>query len=122
MTGIEGVIDVVRGAPAHPVPVAQGPELDEETGQLRIRGPFTISRHPLNLAPLVPFWLTPHLTTRRLAFNLVGTAYLILGSFHEERRLGAVYGEEYSRYRASSVPFYLPGTRHPARPNGEVTG
>jgi protein-S-isoprenylcysteine O-methyltransferase Ste14 len=88
-------------------PAAQGPELGDN-GQLLARGPFTLVRHPLNLAPLVPFWLTPHMTSRRLAFNVMATLYLILGSMHEEVRLRAQYGELYEQYRRSGVPFYLP--------------
>lgn len=88
-------------------PAAQGPEVGGD-GELRVRGPFTIVRHPLNLAPLAPFWLTPHMTTRRLAFNVIATAYLILGSIHEESRLLAKYGEKYERYQRSGVPFYWP--------------
>lgn len=114
LSGLDNAAAVAAGLPPrHVVPAAQGPEADEE-GALRIRGPFTLVRHPLNLAPLAPFWLTPHLTTRRLAFNLVATAYLVLGSLHEERRLLRQYGERYARYRDSSVPFYLPAVRRHA--------
>jgi protein-S-isoprenylcysteine O-methyltransferase Ste14 len=90
-----------------PPPAAQGPELGED-GALHADGPFRLVRHPLNLAPLAPFWLTPHMTTRRLAFNVVATAYLVIGSLHEEKRLLRQYGEQYERYRRSGVPFYLP--------------
>ncbi|HYH09377.1 MAG TPA: NnrU family protein [Thermoanaerobaculia bacterium] len=93
-----------------PVPAAQGPEAGED-GALRIRGPFRIVRHPLNLAPLAPFWFTPHMTTRRLAFNIVATAYLVIGSVHEEQRLLRQYGEAYARYQREGVPFFLPSIR-----------
>jgi protein-S-isoprenylcysteine O-methyltransferase Ste14 len=88
-------------------PAAQGPERTVE-GMLAITGPFKVVRHPLNLAPLPPFWLTPHLTGRRLAFNIISTLYLIVGSVHEERRLTAKYGDEYRRYQRSGIPFYFP--------------
>jgi protein-S-isoprenylcysteine O-methyltransferase Ste14 len=91
-------------------PVAQGPELADD-GRLDIRGPFRWSRHPLNFAAMPLFWLTPHMTTRRLAFNVVGTAYLILGSLHEEARLRSAYGPAYERYLRSQVPFFWPGLR-----------
>ena len=116
LTGLDNAIALARGTHPHPVPIAQGPELDELGGHLRIEGPFRLARHPLNLAPLAPFWFTPHLTSRRLAFNLVATAYLVIGSCHEERRLARVYGEQYEAYRRSGVPFYSPRlTRRPAR-------
>jgi protein-S-isoprenylcysteine O-methyltransferase Ste14 len=107
LSGLDNVIAVAEGPPARPVPAAQGPEADE-SGALRIRGPFEIVRHPLNLAPLAPFWLTPHMTTRRLAFNLAATAYLVVGSIHEEKRLLRQYGEAYAAYQRGDVPFYLP--------------
>jgi methanethiol S-methyltransferase len=31
-------------------------------------------RHPLNFHAVPLFWLTPHLTTRRFAFNVAATA------------------------------------------------
>lgn len=93
-----------------PEPAAQGPEADD-AGELRVTGPFKLVRHPLNLAPLAPFWLAPHMTTRRLAFNIVATAYLIVGSVHEEARLRSRYGHAYARYQSSGVPFYFPRLR-----------
>lgn len=108
LSGLDNLAAVVRGSEPKPVPAAQGPEADE-TGALRARGPFVVVRHPLNLAPLAPFWLTPHLTTRRLAFNLVATAYFVLGSLHEEARLTRQYGDRYMAYQKGPVPFYLPG-------------
>ena len=91
-----------------PPTVAQGPERGED-GKLTTGGPFRWTRHPLNLSPLPVFWLTPHMTTRRLAFNIAATAYLVLGSLHEEIRLQAEYGKDYERYRRSGAAFYLPG-------------
>ena len=111
LSGLDNVMAVFAGTERKPVPAAQGPEADER-GALRIRGPFQLVRHPLNLAPLAPFWLTPHMTSRRLAFNIVATAYLVLGSFHEEQRLRRQYGEAYERYERGEVPFYLPAKSH----------
>jgi protein-S-isoprenylcysteine O-methyltransferase Ste14 len=107
LSGLDNVMAIVSGTPARPVPAAQGPEA-HESGALRIRGPFELVRHPLNLAPLAPFWLTPHMTSRRLAFNLAATAYLAVGSIHEEKRLLRQYGEAYAAYQRGGVPFYLP--------------
>lgn len=91
-------------------PVAQGPELADD-GRLTTDGPYRWSRHPLNFSGVPLFWLTPHITTRRLAFNVVSTAYLMLGSLHEEARLRAAYGDAYERYMKSQVPFFWPGLR-----------
>lgn len=107
LSGLDNLIALLAGREVAPAPAAQGPELDE-SGVLRVRGPFTLVRHPLNLAPLAPFWLTPHMTTRRLAFNVIATAYLVLGSLHEEQRLLRQYGEAYRQYQRGGVPFFLP--------------
>jgi hypothetical protein len=89
-----------------PEPAAQGPALAGD--QMRVRGPFRLTRHPLNVAPLPIMWFFPRMTTNLLAFNLVSTVYLVLGSVLEENRLLARYGQAYAEYRASGVPFYVP--------------
>ena len=88
-------------------PEAQGPA-GEVDGSLRVRGPFRLSRHPLNLVPVPIFWLAPTMTVKRAVFSAVATAYLVLGSWHEEARLRRAYGDSYHRYQRSGVPFYLP--------------
>lgn len=110
VTGLDNWRARRLGQPVPPGPAAQGPELDSD-GALAINGPFRWTRHPLNVAPLGLFWLTPDLTTKRLAFNIVSTAYLIAGSKHEEVRLSAAYPGLYAAYRESGVPFYLPSSR-----------
>ncbi len=110
LSGLDNATAVASHTQTREAPAAQGPETGED-GALRIRGPFTLVRHPLNLAPLAPFWLTPHMTTRRLAFNIAATAYLIAGSVHEEKRLLRQYGDAYADYQRGGVPFYLPRVR-----------
>jgi protein-S-isoprenylcysteine O-methyltransferase Ste14 len=107
ITGLSNLSAWWQGSPALPGPVAQGPEMKRDS-ELSIGGPFRWSRHPLNFSPFVIFWLTPHMTTRRLALNLVSSLYLILGSVHEEKRLRAVYGGAYEAYQRSGAPFYWP--------------
>jgi len=105
--GLESFLAWLGDGPVPPEPEAQGPALDAE-GLGRDAGPFAWSRHPLNLAPLAVFWLRPRMTTTLLAFNAAATAYLVVGSLHEETRLREAYGESYAAYRRSGVPFYLP--------------
>jgi methanethiol S-methyltransferase len=90
-----------------PEPEARGPALAPE-GNMGVAGPFCWSRHPLNFAPAPIFWLTPTMTLKRAMFNFVATAYLILGSWHEEVRLREAYGASYGRYQRSGIPFYFP--------------
>lgn len=107
LSGLDNVVAILAGLPVRQAPAAQGPEADER-GVLRASGPFTLVRHPLNVAPLAAFWLAPHMTTRRLAFNVVATAYLVIGSVHEEKRLLRAYGEAYQQYQDDGVPFFWP--------------
>ena len=89
-------------------PYAQGPEIGPD-GQLLIGAAFLWTRHPLNFLGIPIFWLTPHMTTRRLAFNLVSSVYFVLGSLHEEKRLKAGYGIRYRAYCNGPVSFFWPG-------------
>jgi protein-S-isoprenylcysteine O-methyltransferase Ste14 len=107
--GIRGLREWVRGEHTiPPPPEAQGPALCAE-GELRVAGPFRWSQHPLNFAPQVVMWCNPIMTTRLLAFNMVASLYLVLGSWHEAIRLRAAYGPVYEEYMESGVRFYLPG-------------
>jgi hypothetical protein len=105
MTGIAPALQLVRGAEPEPQNPAQGPQL---TGNLERRtgGAFRLSRHPNNLVPVLLWWANPKMTVRFLVFTLVATLYLVLGSFHEERRLEAQYGAAYDEYRRGK-PFFL---------------
>jgi hypothetical protein len=111
ITGLGRVADWWRGEAVEPEPEAQGPALDGEGGSNPI-GPFAFSRHPLNFVPVVIFWCWPRMNTNLLAFNLVATLYLVLGSLHEEARLREVYGARYDTYLKRGVSFYLPVPSH----------
>jgi methanethiol S-methyltransferase len=105
--GVRPLIALLRRAPnIAPEPEAQGPSFDGHN--MRVYGPFRWARHPLNLAPLPILWSNPRMTTNLLAFNLVSTAYLVIGSMHEEIRLFNRYGQPYRVYQRSGVNFYLP--------------
>ena len=108
VSGLASVAAWGAGDPRPDVaPEAQGPRIDA-AGHVPAPGPFAWTRHPLNVAPLPVLWLQPRMTTALLAFTAVATAYLVVGSWHEEARLAARHGEAYDAYRARGVPFYLP--------------
>ena len=118
--GLESLRDWLGDGPVSPAPDGQGPALDDE-GLRRAAGPFAWSRHPLNFTLLPLLWLWPRMTTNLLAFNLVVTGYVVLGSLYEEARLREAYGEEYADYQRSGVAFFIPRPdRSPLEPMGEV--
>ena len=108
--GITSVSAWLRNEPVPPEPEAQGPALADD-GTMRVTGPFAWSRHPLNLAPVPVFWLCPTMTAKLAAFSTVATLYLVLGSRHEEARLRDAYGDAYTAYQDSGIPFYVPYPR-----------
>jgi protein-S-isoprenylcysteine O-methyltransferase Ste14 len=72
-----------------------------------VRGPYRWVRHPFYLSVLVLIWSCPDLTTDRLLFNLLWTAWVILGTTFEEADLQSDFGEPYSDYRRR-VPMLIP--------------
>jgi hypothetical protein len=122
LTGVTNYRAWRRGESIPPGPAAQGPEIGLD-GELLVSGLFLRSRHPLNLVPLALFWLTPDMSTRRLAFNVVSTVYLVVGSRHEELRLLQAYPQLYPAYKHSGVPFYVPTlkARHHIRHGSDRT-
>ncbi|MDQ2730355.1 MAG: hypothetical protein M3Y56_01740 [Armatimonadota bacterium] len=111
MLGAAGVAARLAGEQVPPEPEAQGPALAPD-GQIKATGPFRLSRHPLNLAPLPVFWLWPRMGVKLLAFNAAATLYLAAGSLHEASRLRQAFGAAYIDYEKRGVPFYLPCPWH----------
>jgi protein-S-isoprenylcysteine O-methyltransferase Ste14 len=116
MTAIGSFRQWLGGGPVDPQNPAQGPQLTDKL-PYHTAGAFQISRHPNNLVPVLLWWANPKMTVRFLVFTGVATLYLYLGSFHEEMRLSAAYGERYDRYR-QGIPFFFP-TLGRARPRSE---
>jgi hypothetical protein len=111
LSGASSALAWTRGAAdVPPEPEAQGPAPDA-TGRLRTGGPFAVVRHPLNFMPLPVLWLNPHMTVNLAVAAVASTAYLVLGSWHEEQRLAAQHGAAYEAYRRSGVPFLVPSRR-----------
>ena len=81
---------------------------------LAIRGPYRWVRHPLYSLFVVMLWTFPDLTADRLLFNVLFTAWIVLGSVLEERDLAREFGDPYRTYQ-SQVPMLVPW-RRPAGP------
>jgi hypothetical protein len=62
---------------------------------LVVFGLYRWVRHPLYSWGLVLIWLTPHMTVNRLALFGALSFYLYVGTFFEERRLVAEFGDDY---------------------------
>ena len=71
-----------------------------------VRGPYRWVRHPLYFSTLLLLWSMPDLSLDRLLFNMLWSAWIVLGAYLEERDLVADFGEEYRQYQ-KSVPMLL---------------
>jgi protein-S-isoprenylcysteine O-methyltransferase Ste14 len=74
---------------------------------LQTGGVYRLVRHPLYTFSLLAVWAAPALTVNTLFFNLGATAYVLVGSLIEERRLQTGYGEPYRSYR-QQVSWLIP--------------
>jgi len=74
------------------------------------RGPYRYVRHPLYLFMLLLIWSTPRFSTDQLLFNVLWTAWVIVGTKLEERDLLVDFGQTYRQYQAS-VPMLIPSPR-----------
>jgi methanethiol S-methyltransferase len=101
--GAHAILDHLRDRPPRP-------------SSLSIHGPYRWVRHPLYLSTLVVIWSSPVLTADRLLFDLLWTAWIVVGTALEERDLVAELGEPYRAYRRR-VPMLLPW-RRPCQPTG----
>lgn len=104
--GLPQLTAYLRGETPEPEPEAQGPRLTAD-GQIDARGPFRYIRHPDNLPIITLLWSFPRMTVNRLTLALLSSVYAVLGSWHEDTRLRARYGEAFDRY-ARRVPMLLP--------------
>jgi protein-S-isoprenylcysteine O-methyltransferase Ste14 len=72
-----------------------------------VRGPYQWVRHPLYLFMLVMIWSCPNLTTDRLLFNILWSAWIFVGTLLEERDLVEQFGDAYRKYQ-KKVPMLFP--------------
>jgi len=92
--GVAPIRAALRGTPYHPLPFV-------------VAGPYRWVRHPLYFSVLVLIWANPDLTADRLLFNVLWTAWIVVGTWLEERDLVREFGDGYRDYQRS-VPMLLP--------------
>ncbi len=68
------------------------------SGKLNTSGILGITRHPWYLGGMLLIWARP-LDISALLVNAILTAYLIVGSFLEEKKLAREFGEQYRAYQ-----------------------
>jgi len=78
-----------------------------QTSPLEGRGFYCYVRHPIYSFSLLLLWLTPAMTVNLLTVYILITLYFYVGSFHEERRLLAEFGDAYRDYQ-QQVPRLIP--------------
>ena len=107
-SGIPNLMRLIGGQTDISVePEGQGPAL-HVNGEMKATGPFCTTRHPLNFGMLPILWLMPRMTVNLATFNITTTFYLVVGSFHEEKRLNEAYGSAYTKYQKSGINFFIP--------------
>jgi protein-S-isoprenylcysteine O-methyltransferase Ste14 len=99
-------------------PLGIGPILAHLRGRqvpsmpLTARGPYRWVRHPLYSFTLLLIWAYPDLSVARLLFNVSWTAWVVVGTWLEERDLVAEFGEAYGKYQ-QEVPMLFPWRLRP---------
>lgn len=76
---------------------------------------YKLVRHPLMLGFIVAFWAAPTMTTGRLLFACVTTAYILVAvKYLEEKDLKEIIGKDYEAYQ-KNVPMIFPFTKFKKR-------
>lgn len=99
--GLTPALDYLAGRPSRTV---DGPQLSSD---LVVTGLYAWMRHPLYTFSMVFLWANPTMTVPSLLMAAACTAYFIIGSIYEERRLVAQFGAAYVAYQ-QRVPRFLP--------------
>jgi hypothetical protein len=118
--GMPNLAALLTGQPLIPIePEGQGPIL-KNSKQMKITGPFRLSRHPLNFGMMPIIWLMPRMTVNLVVFNVITTLYLIVGSVHEEKRFVETYGQAYVDYQKSEINFFVPSISRSVGKNNKI--
>lgn len=81
---------------------------------LNTGGYFAYVRHPLYLFGMIILWSDPEMTVWWFTISVAITIYLVIGTVFEERKLIAIYGDQYREYRRT-VRRFLPIKRRVER-------
>jgi len=92
--GLRPIKSHIRGQSDRPLPFA-------------VRGPYRWVRHPLYLCVLMLIWASPEITADRLLFNVLWTAWIVVGTLFEEADLLDDFGDVYRDYQRK-VPMLIP--------------
>lgn len=84
------------------------PDLSKDI-EFKAAGPFAIVRHPIYLGWVLMVFATPVMTTSRLLFAVVSTAYLVAAIPLEERSLVEAFGDKYRAYQRQMRWKLIPG-------------
>lgn len=79
-----------------------GSEIDRQSGLgevLVVHGLYRWMRHPLYTFSMLLLWASPTMSRNSLILTLLISAYFVLGSLIEERRLELDFGEAYVDYK-----------------------
>lgn len=77
---------------------------------LILTGLYRWVRHPIYTASFILLWLTPVMTWNLLALDIGLSAYMLIGTFFEEKKLVAQFGMDYEEYR-KRTPRLIPGIK-----------
>ena len=69
-----------------------------DTGELDTSGVLGITRHPWYFASILIIWAR-QLDVSAILINVLLTAYLIIGTYLEEKKLVGEFGEQYMAYQ-----------------------
>jgi protein-S-isoprenylcysteine O-methyltransferase Ste14 len=94
LLGLRPILNRLRGRNPMPMPIT-------------LAGPYRWVRHPLYLFMILMIWSCPDLTRDRLLFNLLWTAWIVIGSYLEEIDLIVEFGDAYREYQ-KRVPMLIP--------------